>query len=370
MIPGKITLAPPSGRFKVAMIGAGDITPLHFVAYNNFEHAELVAICDLDKNILDSRSAEWGVRATDDYREILDDPEIDIVEVNTPHHLHRKFVVKALDAGKHVACQKPMGSTLFDSRAIIEARDRNLGRLRILENFIFYPPYIKARELVEAGEIGEPLTIRFKLGTGLFGSRLVPLRSELWHLLESEKGLGQAVFDDGFHKLSTAVFFFGRIESVTGFIDRSFSFIDEPAQLIWRYKDSPILGSFDLAFSPNLYTYSKYFPADERIDIIGTEGIINLTRCTAKLLDAPPLILYRNGKRFLFDSLEADWQAGFTAGIRDFPFAIKENRDCLLSAEQTDEIKKFALALIIAAKKGVDVRPDEVTDEQFAMEFS
>jgi len=351
-------------KFRVGMIGVGDITPLHYRAYRGFELAELVAICDIDEKLLEQRAREWRIaKATTDYREIIDDPEIDIVEVNTPHHLHKRFVVEALDAGKHVACQKPIATTIADAKEMVEAKRRNPGRLRILENFVFYPPYVKAKELIDSGEIGEPLTVRFKLGTGIFGSRWVPLRSELWHLMESEKGMGQAIFDDGYHKLSMAIHLFGAIEAVKGFIDRSFAYVDMPAQLIWRYKGRKTLGSFDLALSPNVYTRSDYFPADERIDIVGTRGMINLTCCTAKLLDEAPLILYRDGKRYLYDDIETDWQASFTAGIRDFPKAIAEGRDTLISPERAVEILKFAYALIVAAKMGSEVRPDEVTDE-------
>lgn len=357
-------------KFRVAMIGVGDITPLHYEAYRNFEHAELYAICDIDRNLLEERKLQWKVvKATTDYKEILAAPEIDIVEVNTPHHLHKKFVVEALEAGKHVACQKPIATSVAEAEAMIAAEKRSRGRLRIIENFVFYPPYAKAKELIEAGEIGEPLSVRFKLGTALFGSRWIPLRSELWHLVESERGMGQAVFDDGYHKLSMAIHYFGSIESVKGFIDRSFAYVDAPAQLIWRYKGKKVLGSFDIALSPNLYVSSKYFPADERIEIVGTKGIINLTCCTGRLTDEPPLILYRDGKSFLFEDIETDWQASFTAGIRDFPMALKEGCDTLISAQRALDILKFAYALIIAAKKGTEVRPDDVTDEMVKSEL-
>ena len=353
-------------KLKVAMIGAGDITDLHYPAYVGFEHAELAAVCDLDGELVERRRREWGVvKATTDYREILDDPGIDIVEVNTPHHTHRKIVIDALAAGKHVACQKPIATTIEDTEAMIFVARRSTGKLRVLENFVFYPAYVRAKELIEGGEIGEVLAIRFRVGTGLFGSRWVPLKSELWHLMENDLGRGQAVFDDGYHKLSLAIFFVGAIEGVTAFIDRSFSFIDEPAQLIWRYSGRQTLGSFDLAFTPNLYTSSKYFPVDERVDITGTKGMIHLPCCTARLIDEAPLVLYKNGRRYNFDDLETDWQASFTSGIRDFPLALKEGRETLISGERALDIVKFAFALIISAKTGTEIRPAEVTDELF-----
>ncbi|NLH47434.1 MAG: Gfo/Idh/MocA family oxidoreductase [Myxococcales bacterium] len=354
----------PERKLRAAMIGVGDITLLHYPAYRDCPDVELALLCDVDENLLARRRAEWGVtRTTTDYRAVLQDPTIDLVEVNTPHHLHKKFVLEALAAGKHVACQKPLATSLAEAEEMAAAARRGPGRFRVLENFVFYPPYVKAKELLEAGEIGEVLTIRFKLGTGLFGSRWVPLKSELWHLLEYEQGRGQAIFDDGYHKLSTAIHFLGAIEAVKAFVDCSFAYVDEPAQILWCYRDKRALGSFDIAFQPNLYTRSKYFPADERIDIVGTKGLIQLTRCTAQILDEPALILYRDGRRTLFDELETDWQASFTAGIRDFPRAIRENRDTLLTGERAVEILRFAFAIIVAGRLGREVRPAEVTDD-------
>lgn len=356
----------PNARLRVGMIGVGDITMLHRPAYVGFDHAELAAICDVDETMLAQRKAEWGVeRATTDYRELLADPTIDLVEVNTPHHLHRELVIEALAAGKHVGCQKPISITLADAEAMVAAAAQSTGQFRVFENFVFYPPYVKARELIEAGEIGELLTIRFKLGTSFFGSRWVPLRAELWHLLEYEHGRGQAIFDDGYHKLSLAIHFGGAIEAVKGFVDCSLAFIDEPTQVIWCYQDKKALGSFDIAFQPNLYNRSKYFPADERIDIIGTKGMIELTRCTGQIMDAPALTLYRDGTRYCFDDLDADWKYSFINGIRDFPLAIEEGRECLLTGERAIEVLRFAYAIIIAGRLGREVRPADVSDEWF-----
>ena len=359
--------APP---YKVGMIGVGDITPLHFEAYRGFDLATVAMICDLDTSLLERRKEEYGVpESTTDYRALLSNPEIDIVEVNTPHHTHHRLVVEALDAGKHVACQKPMSTSVTEAREMLDAERRGAGSLRILENFVYYPPYVKALELLEAGEIGEVLTIRFKLGTGLFGSRWIPLVTNLWHLREVEKGMGWAVFDDGWHKLSMAVHLIGEIERVQGFIDRSMHLVDEPAQLSWRYRGRPSLGSFDIAFSPNLYTPSKYFPADERVDIVGTRGMITLTQCTAQIVDQAPLILYRDGRRHLFEDLETDWQASFTAGIRDFPRALMAGRKPLLTGERALHVTQFAYALIIAARTGTEICPDAVDDEMISREL-
>jgi len=360
--PGKKPLK--KRKLKAAIIGVGDISMMHQPGYADNPDCELYAICDSSPDRLARRMEEWKPKKSFlDYKEMLADPEIDIVEVLTPHSSHEEIVVAACEAGKNVSVQKPMCITIGEADAMIAAARRTGVKLKVFENFVFYPPYVKAKELIAAGEIGEPLSVRFKLGTCMFGSRYYPLSVELWHLLEVEKGMGQAIFDDGYHKLSQAIDLFGGISVVRGWVDRSFAYADMPGALIWRYKDSDCLGAFDLGISPNLYNKSKYFAADERIDITGSRGSISITRCSAQMLDAPALTLIKGGKRILFDDIRADWQDSFSDSTRHFVKSVLDGGDPHLTGERGKQIVQFAYACIIAGKTRAEVRPDEVTDE-------
>lgn len=351
-------------KLKAAIAGAGDISMLHRPAYVGHPDCELYAICDPDEATLARRVAEWKPRkAYAAYGELLADPEVELIEVLTPHHLHADMVVAAAEAGKHVSVQKPMCVTIAEADRMIRAARRAGVKFRVFENFVFYPPYVKAKELIAAGEIGEPLTVRFKLGTCLFGSRFYPLSVELWHLLEVEKGMGQAIFDDGYHKLSQAIDLVDGIDAVRGWVDRSFAYADMPGLLMWRYKNSDCLGVFDLGLSPNLYNKSKYFPADERIDITGTKGSISISRCAAQLLDTPAITLIKDGKRLLFDDIRADWLDSFTDASRHFVDCVRNDSEPHLTGERGKKIIQFAFACIIAGKTRREIRPDEVTDE-------
>lgn len=351
-------------KLRAAFIGVGDISMMHQPGYVGNPDAELYAICDSDEEKLRRRQAEWGVpHIFTDYRQMLADPEIDLVEILTPHHCHCCMAADAARAGKHVSVQKPMCNTLAEADVMIAAAREAGVKLKIFENFVFYPPFVKAKELIAAGEIGEPLSVRFKLGTCMFGSRYYPLSVEWWHLLEVEKGMGQAIFDDGYHKLSQAIDLFGDIEVVRGWVDRSFAYADMPGLLIWRYKGSDALGAFDLGISPNLYNKSKYFAADERIDITGSRGSISITRCSAQMLDAPALTLVKDGRRVLFDDIRADWLDSFVDSSRDFVRCIIEDRTPSLTGERGKKIVQFAYACIIAGKTGDEIRPDEITDD-------
>jgi len=360
---GEISTLSSRKRVRAALAGVGDISMMHQPGYIDYPGCELYAICDPNTSLLEARAAEWNVRKTySSYEDLLADRKVDIVEVLTPHELHADMVVAAASAGKHISVQKPMCNTISEADRMIEAARYNGVKFKVFENFVFYPPYVKAREMLEGGEIGEPLSVRFKLGTCMFGARYYPLSVELWHLLEVEKGMGQAIFDDGYHKLSQAVDLIGDIDTVRGWVDRSFAYADMPGILMWRYKNSSCLGTFDLGLSPNLYNRSNYFPADERIDITGTKGSISISRCSAQLLDAPALILTKGGKRYLFDDIRADWQDSFTDSTRHFVECVRNGGEPLLSGERGKKIIQFAYACIFAGRTGTEVRPGDADD--------
>lgn len=144
---------------RVGFIGAGRIADMHYLGYKDNPKARLCAICDADRAVSRRRAADWGVDKTyDDYRRLLDDPDVDAVEIITPHHLHSEMVIAALDAGKHVSVQKPMALNLTQADAMIDAAKRSGRLLRVIENYRYYEPFIRAKELIETGEIGEPIS--------------------------------------------------------------------------------------------------------------------------------------------------------------------------------------------------------------------
>ena len=78
---------------RVGFIGAGRIADMHYEGYRNNPVARLHAVCDTAPGLLRRRASQWEVEKTyDDYRRLLDDPEIDAVEIITPHHLHKQMV--------------------------------------------------------------------------------------------------------------------------------------------------------------------------------------------------------------------------------------------------------------------------------------
>jgi predicted dehydrogenase len=341
----------------MALVGGGRIADMHAPGYLANPDAQLYALCDVSEAVLARRKREWGLAKTyRDYDALLADPAVDAVEILTPHHLHMPMVLKAAAAGKAVSVQKPMALTLQECDAMIDACARAGVPLKVFENFVFHPPYQRAREIIAAGEIGEPLVIRTRLGAG-YGGWEIPLRAWAWRLNEAESGGGPTVFDDGYHKFSVAMDFFGPVASVTGWIERSLGVIDTPAALAWKHAGG-VLGYMDAAMTPNLYVDGKYYPADERVEITGTRGTIHVTSCTGRPTELPPLIVVKPGRIEAHTDLEDDWLESFSASGRDFVAALRAGRPPHLTGVRGRDVTAFALAALEAASTGKDVVPD------------
>ncbi|MCA9772260.1 MAG: Gfo/Idh/MocA family oxidoreductase [Myxococcales bacterium] len=355
-------------KVRVGLIGLGRIADLHARAYRHIAEATLAAVCDLDPKVVNRRRREWGVaKGATDYRALLDDPEIDAVEVLTPHHLHRGIVCDAAAAGKHVAVQKPMALTVAECDAMIDACARAGVVLKVTENFMFHPPYRRAKELIEDGAIGEPRAIRLKNGITLGpGGWEVPLDVWIWRLNRDQGGPGPITFDDGYHKLNCARYFLGEVTEVSGWIEwtefmpGTGILIDAPACFSWKYETPGRYGVMDVTMSRELEIPSKYYPIDEQVEITGDRGVLYLTRCTADMTTEAPLILYGGAKWTHFGGLDDDWAAGFRESARNFARAVRGDEAPALSGAEGKRIVQFAHACYRAAESGGWVRLDDV----------
>lgn len=143
-------------KLKVAVIGVGGIARLHMPGWEASEHAEVVAGADIDPVLL----AEWGVKhnvksLTTDVNEILRDPQIDIVDLCVPNMHHAPLAIAALDAGKHVLCEKPLAPTPDAIKQMIAARDRSGKLLMTAQHFRFVGVSQAMKKEIALGALGE-----------------------------------------------------------------------------------------------------------------------------------------------------------------------------------------------------------------------
>ena len=199
-------------QVRVGVIGMG-MGRNHAVYYRDCPEAALVAICDVDANRLAQVAAEvhpW--RTYTELDDLLADPEIDAVSIVLPNALHHSVTLRAMEAGKHVMCEKPLAMNAREAEEMVAAA-RRLGRtLMVHFNSRFHPTAQAVRRAIDEGRLGQVYYAR----SVWHRQRLIPGLGG-WFTRRELSG-GGALIDIGIHRLDLALWLMGypRPVSVTG----------------------------------------------------------------------------------------------------------------------------------------------------------
>ncbi len=155
----------PSDRVRFASIGTGTRGCELLTASLEVPGVECVGVCDLydSRHEAAQEAVKKQVPATRNYREILDNKDIDAVIVAVPDHQHRRMVVDAVAAGKDVYCEKPMSHTVEDGFAMVDAVEKNNRMMQVGSQRVSSIVYAKGREIFASGALGEVCFIQASL---------------------------------------------------------------------------------------------------------------------------------------------------------------------------------------------------------------
>ena len=146
-------------KFRVGIIGCGGIANgKHMPALKNTGRVDMVAFCDIIEERAVKAAQEYGTpdaKVYTDYKELLKDDSIEIVHVCTPNRSHSFITIDALEAGKHVMCEKPMAKTYEEAKAMVEAAKRTGKKLTIGYQNRQKPQSLYVKECCDNGELGE-----------------------------------------------------------------------------------------------------------------------------------------------------------------------------------------------------------------------
>jgi predicted dehydrogenase len=148
-------------RLKAAVFGTGFVGRVHLEGIRRLGNVEVYALSESQKEKARRLGEELHVGKTaGDYHEILDDPAVDVVHVCTPNALHFAMVWDALQAGKHVICEKPLSTSVENARKLAALAQEKKLRNCTFHNLRFYPMVQQMRAMREAGELGEILVLQ------------------------------------------------------------------------------------------------------------------------------------------------------------------------------------------------------------------
>ncbi len=144
-----------SVRLRVGVIGLG-VGRTHLRAYGGLPDVEITAVADVSEEARERAQQEFGVpSAFADYRDLLSRPDVDAVSICTPDRLHAEQALAALDAGKHVLCEKPMTTSVEDAAAVVrKVRETGLTFM-MCHNYRFVPQFAQLKRMAEDGAVGQ-----------------------------------------------------------------------------------------------------------------------------------------------------------------------------------------------------------------------
>ena len=199
-------------RLNVGVIGTGFIGPAHIEALRRTGLADVVALADIHADVAKAKAEELSVpQSYGDYKALLAEPDIDIVHICTPNNLHFSMSKEAMEAGKHVVCEKPLAMDSAEAEELIRVAKATGVVNAIHFNIRFYPVIHHVKAMIESGELGEILAVN-----GSYQQDWLFYETDYnWRLEPEYSGDSRAIADIGSHWLDSVEFMTGlKVEKV------------------------------------------------------------------------------------------------------------------------------------------------------------
>src|SRR5712691_2500755 len=314
---------------KWSILSTADINRKLIPGAHASPKVDLLAVASRDKARAESFAREWSIeRAYGSYEELLADPDVEAVYIPLPNTLHREWTIRAVDAGKHVLCEKPFSRHPEDVEAAFDAAERN-DRL-LMEAFMYRhnPQTLRLQELVEDGAIGELRLIRAAFSYSLYDDANIRLRADV------EGGALMAV---GCYCVSVSRLLAGEPEYVYG--DAWYG----PSGTDWVFAGTMrfpvnVVATFDCGTA---------LPERDELEAVGSEGSLFLDdpwHC-----NRPVIELRRDGR---VERIEVAYADSYRLELENLSDAIRGEGDLLLGRDDAVDQARALEALHESARTG------------------
>jgi predicted dehydrogenase len=163
----------------------------------------------------------------------------------------------------------------------------------------------------------------------------------------ARNGRGPLLFDDGWHKFSTALWLFGPVREVRSWIGSTEVFpgieIDAPTTVTWEHV-SGVRGVWDISLAVDMFLRSDYYTNDERWEVTGRRGFARVNRCTGRGIQQPSLEVYLDGEMRSYHALDDDWASSFHKSGRHWLSRLRDGTGSL-QWEAHDAVNVLRVAL-------------------------
>ncbi|MGE3270131.1 MAG: Gfo/Idh/MocA family protein [Chloroflexota bacterium] len=337
---------------RAGLIGAGYIVERHIPAWQATPDAELVAVCDLNRERAEERARQFGIPAVyDSVEAMLDAENLDCVDIATRPESHKALAGLAASKGVNVLCQKPLAPTVAEGREIAGICAKAGVRFMVLEMWRHLPAMKDLKHYLDEGLIGPVHMLRL-LGHRRPMNREHPVNPDQPYFAEMPKLL---VYEMMIHYIDGVRYLMGDVDTVYAKMAQINPIIagDDHAMVVFSHVNG-VMSYIDCSWASPAYRKQKLGTGDILIE--GRDGSLHLDAYEAELrhvtLDGTLTTLKQ------YEEGPAAYQAAFDSCIADFAGAIRHGRPFL--SPGSDNLKTLAatLAAYESVRQGGEVSPN------------
>jgi predicted dehydrogenase len=226
-------------KLRTAIVGCGKVGHFHARALANLEKSEFVAVCSTSLDRANAFGDQYGVRAFDSVEAMVEDAQVDVVCICTPHPQHASVAIAALKHGCHVLIEKPLASSLEDCDAILSCAEEHRRTVGVVCQRRFYPSAMRIRQAIDAGKIGRPVIGNVVM---LGWRDRQYYESDPWRGSWAGEG-GGVLVNQAPHQLDLLLWYMGDIDEIYGVwknVNHDYIEVEDTAAAIVKFKSGAI----------------------------------------------------------------------------------------------------------------------------------
>lgn len=328
-------------KFRVGMIGCGNVSPMHAASVSERDDAELVAVCDIKKDRADQKAEQYQCRAYYDYKEMFEQERLDVLHICLPHHLHAPVAIEATKHKIHVLTEKPMAIRYENAEAMIQAAKDADVTLGVIFQNRYNPGSRLIKRMLESGELGAIKAGKLSVTWD---------RSDQYYQQSDWKGTwdkegGGVIIDQAIHTMDLMRWF---VNSDLKYVDATISNraheiieVEDAAEGVIAYQNGVVTAFHAI----NYYTYD----APVEIELHCEKGL-------AKMVADKATVTLNNGQTFTADNnpletftyddgVKGYWGVSHVKQINNFYDTLQEKAELDIPAEEALETQKMINAV-------------------------
>lgn len=331
---------------KVAVIGCGSVSKVHFKALSEIPEVEIVAVADIKPERADQKAAEFGAKAYYDFDELIKNEQLDVIHICTPHYLHTPMAITALEKGINILLEKPCSVSLEEVELLRNAQLKSGKQLGVCFQNRYNACVQDAKKIIDSGKMGKAKSVR----AFVTWARDEKYYSDDWHGT-LDKECGGVLINQSIHTMDLVQYLGGKCKKVTAHVSndhlKGIIEVEDTASALLELENGVTAVFYaTLAYAENSEVFieialekGKLRIEGEKLFTIDESG--KLTQTTSK-----PDVVY-HGQHY--------WGSGHSVLINDYYYCLKSGEKFEIDAIEGGRAAQIVAACYESSKTGESV---------------